>query len=126
MNHTLQPQNDGDAGPCTGSAPLGFSFVHWKDKQSMAQFSDDGKASTSALPVPANCNRGPINLRLEERGLTPTLMAGAFELISAISCYGPTHRDRGDLRAAAGLLGDVLNRMRSAERAASRIGGARA
>ena len=63
---------------------------------------------------PANCNHGPINLRLDERGLTPLLMAGVFELVSTISCYGPTRRDRADLRAAAGLLGDVLNRMRAA------------
>lgn len=65
--------------------------------------------------APANCNhKTSINLRLEDTGLTPQLAAGAFELISCMSCYGLTRRDRSDLRAAAALIGDVLNRMRSA------------
>lgn len=125
---TFYPQPQNEIGPAAANDRTdGFRQSRQRNAQPMTQIHSQGKADASALPTPANCNRGPINLRLEENGLTPKLMAGAFELISALSCYGPTHRDRADLRAAAGLLGDVLNRLRNAERVAPRrVGGARA
>lgn len=76
-----------------------------------------GKAAEPAarrcVPKPANNNR-PTSLRLDEVGLTASLLDVLFELVSVASCYAPDKRSRQDLRAAAGHVADAANRLRRA------------
>lgn len=81
----------------------------------MAQRGNTINPSKSVATVPAN-DRGPLTLRLDERGLTPAMVGGLAELASACAQYCNDKADRRDLHVAVGIFLDVRNRMARREK----------
>ncbi len=81
----------------------------------MAQRGNSINPTKSVALVPAN-DRGPVSLRLDERGLTPAMVGGLAELASACAQYANDKTDRRDLHVAVGIFLDVRNRMARREK----------
>lgn len=81
----------------------------------MAQRGNSINPTNSVALVPAN-DRGPLSLRLDERGLTPAMVGGLAELASACAQYADDKTDRRDLHVAVGIFLDVRNRMARREK----------